>query len=668
MHPTCPDFDLCADCEAHPIAIHPVIHPLLKIKSLDTVIPNTQPPQPIVVTQPPVLIQRGRSRETSRSPQPLRRYTHYPSIPVGSRSPSVTRVYQSPKLHRSRSPIYVPPHLRRRSRSRSYTPVCVSGRPHRMRSPPPLDLRRGGRLRSPSPVLRPHLYARSRSCSPIAHPSTVYVRARTPSRSPTRYDTRRRRSPSPPERRLPMYSGYVRSMSRSRSRSWSPRFESARTMRAVYREPHRHSPESVFVPPLTPTGPSPPLSPAALWRMSPQSLTILPRCCRSPISFPVTNPSPPRSSLPTLPTNDVFPTADIQESAATSVAPQSGSPESAAATILPASGSMHVPVSIQPVPLLVNLDEPKVVERDVGMSESTGSVSSSASSQSQSLFKLPPLALDPAADLFREFWPRVAHELKHLMQDSPMPDAPRGVPSSEANTSQGSSNTVIDATKENPKTVDSPLTGEALLERPNGTEMSQVNVMPAVSNHSLASLLNGYQGPSLNLSSDILRHGTGDEAANKLPAVEAMPVKVLPVEAPCPESPKALSNKAPSPLSSNSPPLSSQAPSLEAGSAKTPSFQEKPVLRSLFLRDNTVPDGQIFPPGAEFVKSWRMLNDGDCDWPESTELVFATGDSLSRDLTGPQRIKIGSVPAGKEVNVWTGELKVRPFHSSLHLY
>ncbi|GAA5866567.1 hypothetical protein JCM3774_004016 [Rhodotorula dairenensis] len=32
MHPNCPDYDLCADCEALPIAVHPHDHPLLKIR------------------------------------------------------------------------------------------------------------------------------------------------------------------------------------------------------------------------------------------------------------------------------------------------------------------------------------------------------------------------------------------------------------------------------------------------------------------------------------------------------------------------------------------------------------------------------------------------------------------------------------------------------------
>lgn len=40
MHPECPDFDLCQDCEALPIPVHPIMHPFLKLKHKDTFIPN----------------------------------------------------------------------------------------------------------------------------------------------------------------------------------------------------------------------------------------------------------------------------------------------------------------------------------------------------------------------------------------------------------------------------------------------------------------------------------------------------------------------------------------------------------------------------------------------------------------------------------------------------
>jgi len=82
---------------------------------------------------------------------------------------------------------------------------------------------------------------------------------------------------------------------------------------------------------------------------------------------------------------------------------------------------------------------------------------------------------------------------------------------------------------------------------------------------------------------------------------------------------------------------------------------EDAPLRACFIADNNIPDGQIFPPGAEFVKSWRMRNDGPGAWPADTELVFVAGDKLMIDTS--ERFKVGAVPPGEEVDVWTGEMK-----------
>jgi next-to-BRCA1 protein 1 len=88
---------------------------------------------------------------------------------------------------------------------------------------------------------------------------------------------------------------------------------------------------------------------------------------------------------------------------------------------------------------------------------------------------------------------------------------------------------------------------------------------------------------------------------------------------------------------------------------KKKNIEEDAPLRASFIADNNIPDGQIFPPGAEFVKSWRMRNDGPGSWPDETELVFVAGDKLVIDRT--ERFKVGSVSPGEEVDVWTGEMK-----------
>jgi next to BRCA1 gene 1 protein len=85
--------------------------------------------------------------------------------------------------------------------------------------------------------------------------------------------------------------------------------------------------------------------------------------------------------------------------------------------------------------------------------------------------------------------------------------------------------------------------------------------------------------------------------------------------------------------------------------------QAQKALTADFVADITVPDGQKFPPGAEFVKCWRMMNDGERDWPESTELVFVAGQQLLK-ASSPQSMRVGRVKIGSEVDLWTGELKV----------
>ena len=95
--------------------------------------------------------------------------------------------------------------------------------------------------------------------------------------------------------------------------------------------------------------------------------------------------------------------------------------------------------------------------------------------------------------------------------------------------------------------------------------------------------------------------------------------------------------------------------------SKTPSLEKlsgaREALSAKFVEDVTVSDGQTFPPGAEFVKCWRLLNAGDRNWPENTELVFVAGDPLSDSALPP--VLVGEVAAGAEFDVWTGELKVR---------
>ncbi|KAF7337477.1 hypothetical protein MSAN_02220700 [Mycena sanguinolenta] len=202
---------------------------------------------------------------------------------------------------------------------------------------------------------------------------------------------------------------------------------------------------------------------------------------------------------------------------------------------------------------------------------------------------------EPAFSSFSSYWPK--EELRHLMQHNNEP--------------------VIDAfsrlaVQEEPAVMDSPLTGEALLTRTAGKDEDTARVTSF--NHSLAALLNGY------------------ESENESPFLSLLPPsRVLP-----PAAPSLAPAAVPVPIPVPAPALG---------------------LRATFVNDLTLPDGQIFPPGAEFMKCWQMVNSGSVDWPAGTELVYVAGERLAREVGGPASVRIGSVRVGAEVELWTGELK-----------
>ena len=90
---------------------------------------------------------------------------------------------------------------------------------------------------------------------------------------------------------------------------------------------------------------------------------------------------------------------------------------------------------------------------------------------------------------------------------------------------------------------------------------------------------------------------------------------------------------------------------LEALSSPSIVFEE--VLDAACVQDVTIKHGQKFPPGAEFVKVWKLRNSGSVPWPASTEIALEGGEPLGQD--GPAFV--GTVPPGGSVDVWTGGLK-----------
>jgi hypothetical protein len=70
-------------------------------------------------------------------------------------------------------------------------------------------------------------------------------------------------------------------------------------------------------------------------------------------------------------------------------------------------------------------------------------------------------------------------------------------------------------------------------------------------------------------------------------------------------------------------------------------------LSALYVADVTVPDGTKFKNTEAFTKTWKIRNDGSCNWPEDTTLVFVSGTKLN----SPDSVKVGKVVSGTEVEV-----------------
>lgn len=64
-----------------------------------------------------------------------------------------------------------------------------------------------------------------------------------------------------------------------------------------------------------------------------------------------------------------------------------------------------------------------------------------------------------------------------------------------------------------------------------------------------------------------------------------------------------------------------------------------------FVAGVTVPDGTLFGPGEAFVKTWRVTNDGTCDWT-GYRIVFADGEPM-----GTLEQSLPDLPAGETLDI-----------------
>jgi hypothetical protein len=74
-----------------------------------------------------------------------------------------------------------------------------------------------------------------------------------------------------------------------------------------------------------------------------------------------------------------------------------------------------------------------------------------------------------------------------------------------------------------------------------------------------------------------------------------------------------------------------------------------PCNRAGFVKDVTVPDGEVFAPSTTFTKTWRLKNTGTCTWNSTYDLVFDSGDKMSGgDVVN---LTIGNVAANETVDI-----------------
>lgn len=54
----------------------------------------------------------------------------------------------------------------------------------------------------------------------------------------------------------------------------------------------------------------------------------------------------------------------------------------------------------------------------------------------------------------------------------------------------------------------------------------------------------------------------------------------------------------------------------------------------LLIRDETIPAGSVMKPKETFTKTWKVENNGTCDWALQFRLVFAGGNQMDGDPSG----------------------------------
>ena len=128
--------------------------------------------------------------------------------------------------------------------------------------------------------------------------------------------------------------------------------------------------------------------------------------------------------------------------------------------------------------------------------------------------------------------------------------------------------------------------------------------------------------------------GAGVREAGVLPTYTLAPTN----------TPRATHTPQPTPTSTPMP-----TPTRTSTPRPSPSATSAPIActwSAAYVADVTIPDGTRLDPGAAFVKTWRIQNNGTCDW-ENARLAFASGEQMQ----ALSSVSIPPTAAGAEVDI-----------------
>ncbi len=85
----------------------------------------------------------------------------------------------------------------------------------------------------------------------------------------------------------------------------------------------------------------------------------------------------------------------------------------------------------------------------------------------------------------------------------------------------------------------------------------------------------------------------------------------------------------------------------------TPTFTATPIPCYLasFVKDVTIPDGARINPGVSFTKTWRLRNDGSCEWTPNYKILFDSGDQMSAPQVSDWPDNIAPIQHGDTVDI-----------------